>query len=319
MFEDFIKEQELPVKILTNEITSNKLSHAYIFETNNYEKADELVIQFIKYIECPDSIKKEHNEKECYICSSINSNNFIELKIIDPDSLQIKKEEMIDLQKEFASKVISGNKKVYLIKNAERLNSSSSNAILKFLEEPEENITAILMTSSRYSLLKTILSRCQVISLSKTTKNTSLNEIIYKKYFNKEEYNDEIKEKIESYILNTIRFVNNYEKNIKDSLLFTNQYFHEQFKTREDALIAFEIIKMLYYDVLCGMEHKDYSYFENYKEEIEIINKLNNIDTIAKKLNIVIETIDKIKYNVNLSLLIDKYLMEIGGIYDRSC
>ena len=65
MFEDFIKEQELPVKILTNEIANNKLSHAYIFETNNYEKADELVIQFIKYIECPDSTKKEHNKKEC--------------------------------------------------------------------------------------------------------------------------------------------------------------------------------------------------------------------------------------------------------------
>ena len=136
MFEKFLKEKELPVKILTNEIKNNKLSHAYIFETNNYTKSYDLIIQFVKYIACPDSIKSNHDESKCYICTSIDNNEFIEFKIIDPDNLQIKKEEMLDLQKEFMSKAISGNKKIYLIKNAERLNSSSSNAILKFLEEP---------------------------------------------------------------------------------------------------------------------------------------------------------------------------------------
>ena len=74
------------------------------------------------------------------------------------------------------------------------------------------------MTSSRYSLLKTILSRCQVISLSKANDKISLNEMLYKKFLNKEEYNDELKEKIDSYILNTIRFVNNYEKNTREIL-----------------------------------------------------------------------------------------------------
>ena len=317
MFERFLKEQELPVKILTNELNKNKLSHAYIFETNNYTKAYDLIIQFIKYIACPDSTKKEHDENTCYICSSINSNNFIELKIIDPDNLQIKKEEMIDLQKEFMSKAISGNKKIYLIKNAERLNSSSSNAILKFLEEPEENIIAILMVNSRYNLLKTILSRCQVIPLNKTREEKSAEEIIYMNFFSKEEYNEDTISKIELFIQNTIKFVKNYEKNIKDALLYTNETFHENFKTREEALIAFEIIKMLYYDILSAMEKGKYVYFSKYADELNVIKESNKLENIVEKLNIVMNSIEKIKYNVNLSLLIDKYLMEVGGIYDR--
>ena len=39
----------------------------------------------------------------------------------------------------------------YIIKNAERLNPSSANTILKFLEEPEDNIIAILLTNNRYN------------------------------------------------------------------------------------------------------------------------------------------------------------------------
>ena len=317
MFEEYLKEQELPVKILTNEIKNDKLSHAYIFETNNYTKAYDLIIQFVKYIMCPESREKNHDENNCYTCTSINNNEFIEFKIINPDTLQIKKEEMIDLQKEFMSKAISGNKKVYLIKNAERLNSSSSNAILKFLEEPEENIIAILMVNSRYNLLKTILSRCQVISLNKTNEEKSVEEIIYTNFFSKEEYNDEIKEEINEFILNTINFVKNYEKNIKDALLYTNDTFHQYFKTREDVLVAFEIIKMIYYDILSMIEKGSYIYFSKYSKDLDLIKELNKTEYIVEKLNIVMNSIEKIKYNVNLALLVDKYLMEVGDIYDR--
>ena len=50
---------------------------------------------------------------------------------------------------------------LFIIYNAEKLNTSSANTILKFLEEPEENIIAVLTTDNRYQVLDTILSRCQ--------------------------------------------------------------------------------------------------------------------------------------------------------------
>ena len=52
-----------------------------------------------------------------------------------------------------------------IIKETEKLNASSANTILKFLEEPEDGIIAILLTDNRYHVLDTILSRCQILSL----------------------------------------------------------------------------------------------------------------------------------------------------------
>ena len=42
----------------------------------------------------------------------------------------------------------------------------ASNSMLKFLEEPEDGIIAILMTNNINNVLSTIISRCKVIKLN---------------------------------------------------------------------------------------------------------------------------------------------------------
>jgi len=56
--------------------------------------------------------------------------------------------------------------KVYIIENADQINSHAANAFLKTLEEPPDNSVIILTTSKLNSLLPTILSRCQKIPFS---------------------------------------------------------------------------------------------------------------------------------------------------------
>ena len=67
----------------------------------------------------------------------------------------------------FSNKSIYNNYQIYVVHNAEMLNISASNTILKFLEEPEDNIIAIFLSTHRYKVLPTILSRCIVMSLTK--------------------------------------------------------------------------------------------------------------------------------------------------------
>lgn len=45
------------------------------------------------------------------------------------------------------------------------MTDSSANTILKFLEEPPENIIAILVARNRFRVLETVVSRCQILSL----------------------------------------------------------------------------------------------------------------------------------------------------------
>ena len=59
--------------------------------------------------------------------------------------------------------------KIIIIENADQLNVESQNALLKTLEDPADNNYFILTTAFLGKLLPTIISRCQVIRLNKST------------------------------------------------------------------------------------------------------------------------------------------------------
>lgn len=56
-------------------------------------------------------------------------------------------------------------KKVYILGNADCMNASAQNALLKILEEPPSYVVFILTTKSKSMMLETILSRAVVVSL----------------------------------------------------------------------------------------------------------------------------------------------------------
>lgn len=55
--------------------------------------------------------------------------------------------------------------KVYILANAECMNASAQNALLKILEEPPEYVVFIMTVSSKSALLSTVLSRSVTVSL----------------------------------------------------------------------------------------------------------------------------------------------------------
>ena len=206
MLDDYKLNQPVVYKTLINSVKKNKFSHAYLFETHGYSRSLDLVLSFVKYILCPNSYSNCLNCNGCNQCKTIDDNNYIELKIIKPDGLWIKKEQLTDLQQEFSKKAITGNKKIYIITEADKLNPAASNSILKFLEEPEENIIAILMVENKYQLLDTIVSRCQIISLlNKPFDNLNTTYEKVSNIINNESIDEEKLDKI-------VNFVNYYEK-----------------------------------------------------------------------------------------------------------
>ena len=146
---------------------NNVLSHAYLIEVNNYEEDYKKVLTFIKMILCSKKNKsiKDLNCNECNICELIDNDNYPDLYVIEPDGNNIKKEQILKLENEFSNYSLLDNKRIYIIKEAEKMNIASSNTILKFLEEPNDDIVAILLTNSRYKIIDTIISRCQILSL----------------------------------------------------------------------------------------------------------------------------------------------------------
>lgn len=318
MLDDFKLEQNIAYRIFLNTIKKDKISHAYLIETNGYYKAFEFALSLTKALMCPYNYTNSKNCSNCAQCRAIDDNNFIELKIIKPEGEWIKKEQLDELQLLFSKKAIIGNKKIYIIDQIEKLNVTSANSILKFLEEPEEGIIAILLCENINKILSTIVSRCQIISLKNVHSkllNTSLNSKVACKIFTSEE---DIKKFIENeesnnIINNVVQFVNYYEDNKIDTLLYIDSLWNCFFKERKEIFLAFEIMLLYYTDILKYKMGEEIEIFNDYKKNIQNICLNNNIINITKKINIIIDLKDKIKYNINVNLLMDKLLISFKG------
>jgi hypothetical protein len=156
------------IQIINGIVKNHKISHAYLVEVNNYEEDLQYVTSFIKMILCDlsyDELKNSDNP----IIHLIDSGNFPDIRVVSSDTSVINKSLILDLQKEFNNKSLLDGKRFYIIEEAEKLNGYSANTILKFLEEPEDDIIAFLLTDNRYHVLDTIISRCQVLSLKDDT------------------------------------------------------------------------------------------------------------------------------------------------------
>ncbi|HEV2883741.1 MAG TPA: DNA polymerase III subunit delta' [Pyrinomonadaceae bacterium] len=75
-------------------------------------------------------------------------------------------DQMRQIEREANFRPYEGAARVFLIDDADKLNDSSANALLKVLEEPPQTSYLILLTSRPAMLLPTIRSRCQVIGFS---------------------------------------------------------------------------------------------------------------------------------------------------------
>ena len=317
LINQYEKEQPIATRTLVQAISNNRISHAYLFETNDYYDSNNFIISFVKDIILFDIEDKNTCNT---ISNQIDNNEYIELKIFNPQGLQIKKEEMTNLQEVFRDKPIGGKKKVYIINNAEKFNSSSANTILKFLEEPEDNIIAILVTNNRYQILDTILSRCQLISFINVKKkiNTNSFDKINKLVYNNLDFFDENQKK--DHIEHTINFINFYENKGNETLMFINREFLQYFPTRDIVNNAFEIMKLFYLDTIKVKTNTTTDVFEDYMDDISNISNKNTIEDLIIKINKIIKYIEKIKYNVNINLLMDSFIIELGDeLNDRCC
>lgn len=302
MFDEYIEEQKIAYKVLKNAVMKDKCSHAYLFETNGYIKKEEFALAFAKYVLCPNKYSNNQKCVNCTQCDNIDKNIFSEIKIISPDkdSLWIKKEQLVELQNEFKTKSLLANKKIYIITDATKLNTSSSNSILKFLEEPADNIIAILLADNIHQLLDTIVSRCQIVSLvNKKTKENLLESLISVKLDNL----DEIKE-------NTINYINELEKNKKEMILFNKKYFHNYIKEKNELIASFEIMILYYKEAINLKLNLD-------NEIIDNVNNIllnNTIEELNKKIKIITDFKKNIYVNANTNLLLDKLVIELGGV-----
>lgn len=313
MLDEFKEEQPIVYKTIINSINKNKNSHAYLFETRGYSKALDFAKAFAKALICEKNHFNNKECSECYICKTIDDGNSIDVKIIEPLTNQIKKEQIEELKLDFSKTSMTGRKQIYIIDKAEKLNDKTQNSLLKFIEEPEDDIIAILIVENRYQLYETIVSRCQTLSFNNSIEVDGDKVTKIAKYLNNdregiEKYIEEDKGKVD----NIIRFIDYFEENgqINTHININKLLFQYDYDSEE----VFKILILYYKDVLNYILKRKTHIFSSNIDNLDKISKKNTELQIIKKINILLKLIQYLKVNVNKKMIIDKLIIMLGGV-----
>ncbi|MBR5316119.1 MAG: DNA polymerase III subunit gamma/tau [Firmicutes bacterium] len=156
VFSEVIGQDHI-VRILKNQISTNTVSHAYLFcGTRGTGKTTTARI-LAKAVNCMDEYEGPCGV--CEHCLSIKEGSFMDVIEIDAASNN-GVDNIRELRESVKYPPAVGKKKVYIIDEVHMLSTGASNALLKTLEEPPENVIFILATTDPQKLPQTILSRC---------------------------------------------------------------------------------------------------------------------------------------------------------------
>lgn len=281
---------------ITTSFSNGKVSHAYLIETNGVNYANDLAICLAKFFLC-DGV---YNENICNLVDNGCYAGFINICA----QKEIKKEEILSLKKSFSMTSIDNRRKVYLISDASLLNKSSANTLLKFLEEPEDDIVAILVAENTNKVIDTIVSRCQIIDLINSNKFDYRD--IFRTYF-EDDFGD-FDEFVNEEFSNFVNFYTFFEKNGVSCLAFYDCY---AFGNKISSLLKFGLY--FYFDILnakIGRCDVLYLPLGDYKYDIVDNNEINDI---IYKIDVINEFLSKSIYNVNSNLFIDNFVICLGG------
>lgn len=311
MFERYKKEQPILYKVVKKVKENPNKNHAYMVHTNDVSYAKDIIYSFAKTLLCPNQ-----GCNSCSVCNRIDQNTYPEMVIIEKHGSMIKKEQILKLRENFSKKSMEGINRLYIIFEVDKLNKEAANSLLKFLEEPEENVLGILTTNSLSKVQDTIVSRCQVIPLMPVKleeKGTSLERL--RQLFSTDEVaitmlqGEKGKEKVDK----LVQFIETLDQEKSRTIVKAKKLWHNEFENKDQVLVAFQMIAIFYRDILEYKLSSNITIFQDYKEEIKKLSKQNEVVDIIKKIDIILKMKEKANTNFNLNLLFDKMVIEIGG------
>ncbi|MDD5590796.1 MAG: AAA family ATPase [Dehalococcoidales bacterium] len=164
--------QDNAVSLLERSLDKKALAHAYLLVGPPHVGKMTLALDLAKAMNC-DATAVPCGE--CTSCLRIASGKHADVQIIglagDGDPAEARSQTEIgidrirDMQHSACLPPFEGRYKVFIMEGAELLSNEAANCLLKTLEEPQENVVFLLLTSREELLPATIISRCQRLEL----------------------------------------------------------------------------------------------------------------------------------------------------------
>ncbi len=156
-----------------NALAKNRLAHLYLI-VGPKGAGKMALVEKVSHM-----ILKQENHDPDHLMRMIEARTAPNMMVIEPEGMNVKKEQITALQNEFSKTALVAGPRIYCINHAERLNQASANTLLKFMEEPQSaSVFGFLLAESRDAVIPTIMSRSQVITLTGTDEKDMTAQLI---------------------------------------------------------------------------------------------------------------------------------------------
>ena len=313
------KYQPVIYQTFLNSLQKGQLSHAYLLSGSNGTPLLEIARFFAKSILCDDPSPLACNS--CITCLRVDDDNYPDFFVFDGSKSSIKKEAVTTIESSFEKKAFENKGiRIYILHLIENMTIEAINSILKFLEEPGQQIFAFLTTNNENSILPTIISRCQVLRMKLIDKNIIVKDAmdlgVDKKdaellsYF----YNDGelIKEILDDQESNEAFFtakkcfediIQTLADGDSNDIIYQSQSnIVNKIKSKESCRYFINMLVMAFEDMI-NIKNQKSAFLESYATILETLaGKLSHLDESLIEL---LKCNGIINLNVNIPLLID--------------
>jgi DNA polymerase III delta' subunit len=169
---DAILDQPIPIRLLRNIITSNRIPNALLFWGPSGVGKRLTAFELAKAINCSEAEADACGT--CLSCRKIDHGNHPDVHVTVPvkKSRIINVDAISDIIELAVLRPFEGQWRIFIIQDADRMYGPGQNHLLKTLEEPAGQTLFVLITEHPQGLLPTIRSRCQSVRFGGLTPET---------------------------------------------------------------------------------------------------------------------------------------------------
>ncbi len=157
---------EWALDLLARALRSGRPSHAYLFTGQAQVGKTTVARAVAQALVCERQTAGDGAPcGACGACQRVAENRYPDVQFVAAAKNALQIDQIRALQADAAISPLEGRYKVFVVSEIERATLPAANALLKTLEEPPPQVVLLLTSSRRDLVLPTILSRCQVINL----------------------------------------------------------------------------------------------------------------------------------------------------------
>jgi DNA polymerase-3 subunit delta' len=308
---------------LSNYLRNERVPTSLIFTGSDPYHQLLFALNFAKALVCLEKMNDACDR--CRNCLAVDRELFPDVQTLEPDGQFYRKIQMDELIATSCQRPMQGEKRVFILKEAQRLNESASNAFLKTLEEPLPSNVFILLTANLNLILPTIQSRCQILKFLPLSNHEIKAELQSRgmdpekarlmSFFNAEDTKNladadwkELEEKRQAMFCILDRLIRQSE--VEDILLD----LYDRSRVRESFIAYFRemvnLISVLLRDIMVLMVDAESGTLINsdYKEKLMELAALTHIDKVfflIRKMEFLLRDIQR---NLNARVLILEFI-----------